>query len=104
VAAASAAGILVTHATPGFTASVAEMAVGFMVDLARGVPDAVIAYRGGRVAEPRMGRQLRGATLGIIGYGTIGRYLAPLGLALGMQVLVSDPHATVEDAGLRQVA
>src|SRR6476469_9354297 len=40
-----------------------------------------------------MGRQLNGATLGVIGYGAIGRYLAPLGLALGMRVLVADPHA-----------
>jgi len=35
VAAASAAGVLVTHATPGFAASVAEMTIGFMVNLAR---------------------------------------------------------------------
>ncbi len=35
VAAASAHGILVTHATPGFVASVAEMAIGYMVDCAR---------------------------------------------------------------------
>jgi D-3-phosphoglycerate dehydrogenase len=35
VAAASRAGILVTHATPGFVESVAEMAIGFMVDLGR---------------------------------------------------------------------
>src|SRR2546430_5183219 len=80
VAAASAAGILVTHATPGFTASVAELAIGFMVDLARGVPDAVIAYRGGRAAQARTGRPLTGSPLGLMGYGTIRRYLAPLAL------------------------
>jgi D-3-phosphoglycerate dehydrogenase len=39
-----------------------------------------------------MGRQLRGSTLGIIGYGAIGRRLADLGQALGMHVLVSDPY------------
>jgi D-3-phosphoglycerate dehydrogenase len=103
VAAASAAGVLVTHATPGFTASVAEMTVGFMVDLARGVTDSVIAYRQGRVPTARMGRQLKGSTLGIVGYGAIGQYLATLGTALGMTVLVCDPHKAVADKALRQV-
>jgi D-3-phosphoglycerate dehydrogenase len=103
VEAASAAGVLVTRATPGFAASVAEMAVGFMVDLARHVPEAVMAYRNGQQAVPRKGRQLRGAALGILGYGEIGRYLAPLGVALGMRVLVSDPYAAVEDKALHQV-
>ncbi|PWB63435.1 MAG: hydroxyacid dehydrogenase [Bradyrhizobiaceae bacterium] len=103
VAAASAAGVLVTRATPGFAASVAEMALGLMVDCARGISDAVIAYRGGHAAEPRLGRQLQGAVMGIIGYGVIGRYLAPLGVALGMRVLVADPYQTVADPALRQV-
>src|ERR1700756_3174170 len=103
VAAASAAGVLVTHATPGFAASVAEMTIGFMVDLARSISDSVLVYRQGRAPEAGMGRQLRGATLGIIGYGAIGEYLAPLGVALGMTVLVTDPHKDVSAPGVRQV-
>jgi len=104
VPAASRAGILVTHATPGFIASVAEMAIGFMVDCGRHVTESTISYRGGRVPEARMGRQLKGATVGIIGYGVIGEYLAPLALALGMTVLVTDPHKKMTAPGLRQVA
>jgi D-3-phosphoglycerate dehydrogenase len=104
VAAASAAGVLVTHATPGFAASVAEMTIGLMIDLARNISASVLVYRQGRVPEARPGRELRGATLGIIGYGVIGEYLAPLGVALGMTVLVSDPHKRVSAPGLRQVA
>jgi D-3-phosphoglycerate dehydrogenase len=104
VAAASRNGILVTRATPGFTASVAEMTVGLMVDLARNVSDSVISYRQGRVPMARPGRQLKGATLGIIGYGVIGQYLAPLGLALGMTVLVSDPNKAIEQANIRHVS
>jgi D-3-phosphoglycerate dehydrogenase len=104
VAAAGERGILVTRATPGFAASVAEMAVGFMVDLARNISDSVLVYRQGRNPEARAGRQLKGATLGIIGYGVIGRYLAPIGRALGMQVIVSDPYQTVTAPGIRQVA
>jgi D-3-phosphoglycerate dehydrogenase len=90
IAAASVQGILVTHATPGFIASVAEMAIGFMVDCGRHITETTSVYRNGRVPEARMGRQLKGATLGIVGYGAIGEYLAELGLALGMIVLVAD--------------
>jgi D-3-phosphoglycerate dehydrogenase len=104
VAAASAQGILVTHATPGFVASVAEMAVGFMVDCARHISASTLAYRSGREADARMGRQLKGATLGIIGYGAIGEYLAPLGRALGMTVLVADPYKKVREKGIEQTA
>ncbi len=104
VSSASRHGILVTQATPGFIPSVAELAVGFMVDLARRVPDAVLEYRAGGDATVHMGRQLKGTVLGILGYGVIGQYLARLGVALGMTVLASDPHRTVEDAGVRQTS
>ena len=103
VAAASAHGVLVTHATAGFIASVAEMAVGMMIDCGRDITRSTIEYRGGTEAEPRMGRQLKGATLGIMGYGAIGEYLGQLGIALGMTVLVSDPFKTITAPGLRQV-
>lgn len=103
VQAASAHGVLVTHATAGFIASVAEMAVGMMIDCGRDITRSTIDYRSGREAEPRMGRQLKGATLGIMGYGAIGEYLGRLGVALGMTVLVSDPFKTIAAPGLRQV-
>jgi len=104
VPAAGRQGILVTRATPGFAASVAELGVGLMIDLARGVSASVSAYRAGIAPPARMGRQLRGATLGIVGYGIIGRTLAPLGLALGMRVLVSDPNVAIDAPGLKGVS
>jgi D-3-phosphoglycerate dehydrogenase / 2-oxoglutarate reductase len=104
VAAASREGILVTHATPGFIPSVAEMAIGFMVDCGRHITEAATIYHSGRVPEARMGRQLAGATLGIVGYGVIGEYLAPLGVALGMTVLIADPHKSAQAPGLKQVS
>lgn len=103
VAAASRNGILVVRATPGFAASVAEMALGHMVDLARHVSASTAEYRAGREATPRMGRQLRGATLGIVGYGLIAQHLAPVGIALGMRVLATDPYKTIADPGVEQV-
>jgi D-3-phosphoglycerate dehydrogenase / 2-oxoglutarate reductase len=104
LAAAGAAGILVTQATPGFIPSVAELVLGQMVDLARGIGAAAASYHRGEVPAARMGVQLGGGTLGIVGYGAIARHLAPIGLALGMRVLVTDPHARVEDARIEQVA
>ena len=103
VEAASREGVLVTRATPGFMASVSEMTIGMMIDLGRGITDATIAYRKGDEAEPRMGRQLHGATVGIMGYGAIARHLAPICIALGMKVLVADPYTKVEDARMHQV-
>ena len=103
VPAASQHGILVTHATAGFIASVSEMAIGYMIDLGRHVTRSTNEYRSGQSAEPRMGRQLNGATLGILGYGQIGEYLARLGVAFGMKVLVYDPFKAVKQTGVAQV-
>jgi D-3-phosphoglycerate dehydrogenase len=102
VPAASAAGVLVTRAGPGFISSVVELVLGMAIDLARGVSTYAAAYRAGRPPNAVMGRQLAGSTLGIIGYGSIGRQLAPVATALGMNVLVADPHAAV-DAPFAQV-
>jgi D-3-phosphoglycerate dehydrogenase / 2-oxoglutarate reductase len=104
VAAASAAGVLVTRAGPGFVPSVAELALGFLVDLSRGISRASADYHAGRMPEVLMGRQLAGSCIGIIGYGSIGRYLAPLARSLGMTVLVADPFVTVDDAAIEQVS
>ena len=97
VDAASRSGILVTRAKPGFVASVVELTVGFLVDLARGVSRASAEFHAGRLPDVRMGRQLAGSTIGIIGYGSIGRALAPIAAALGMTVLVADPGAALDD-------
>jgi D-3-phosphoglycerate dehydrogenase len=104
VAAASAVGVLVTRASPGFVPAVAELAIGYMVDLSRGISRAAADYHAGRMPEVRMGRQLAGSRIGIVGYGSIGRHLAPLAKALGMEVLVADPFATVDDPDIKHLA
>ena len=103
VDAASAAGVLVTRAGPGFVQSVAELALGFMVDLSRGVSRATADYHAARKPDVIMGRQLAGSRLGIIGYGSIGRYLAGIAKVLGMELLVADPYATVSDTEIAHV-
>lgn len=95
--AATKAGVLVTHAEAGFVKSVVELTLGFMVDLSRGITRAATSYHEGARPEIKVGRQLGGSTVGIIGYGRISRELAPILAQLGMTVLVSDPHAQVDD-------
>jgi D-3-phosphoglycerate dehydrogenase len=75
-----------------------------MIDCGRHITEATSIYRTGVIPEARMGRQLKGATLGIMGYGAIGEYLAPLGVALGMTVLIADPFKTIAGQGLKQVS
>jgi D-3-phosphoglycerate dehydrogenase len=100
VAAASQAGVLVTHAEAGFVQSVIELTIGLLVDLSRGVSRAVADYQAGRKPEIKVGRQIGGSTVGIVGYGRISRALAPVLAALGAKVLVSDPYAQVDDRRL----
>ncbi|MBY4595777.1 NAD(P)-dependent oxidoreductase [Ottowia caeni] len=90
---ASSHGILVTRASAGFGVAVAEMALAMMFDLGRGVSRARHAFERGE--EPRLpkGLQLRGASVGILGYGTIGGELAKMTQALGMRVRVFDPRS-----------
>src|SRR5258705_7156683 len=66
VEAASAAGGLVTRAGPGFLPSVAQLPLGLIVDLSRGVLRATAGYHTGRKTQVMMGRQLAGSRLGIL--------------------------------------
>ena len=102
VAAASARGVLVTRASAGFVPAVTELVLGFLVDLSRGVSDAVSVYHAGRIPAAAKGIQLAGSTLGVIGYGAIGRRVAAMGAALGMRVLVTDPYVKVAEAGIEK--
>lgn len=105
VDAASARGILVTRASAGFGTAVAELVLGFMIDLARGITTSTIASRAGGKVNVRPGRQLSGSSLGIIGYGHIGRHLSRLASMLGMRILVYDPKVKIsDDASVEQVA
>jgi D-3-phosphoglycerate dehydrogenase len=103
VAAASQHGVLVTHAGRSWVAAVSELVIGLMLDAARGISRANLAYKRAETPSVHMGRQLAGSTAGIIGYGPLGRSVAELALAFGMQVLVNDPYVTVEHDRIEQV-
>ena len=104
VAAASRAGVLVTHAGRSWMPAVTELVVGHMIGIARRIPDAVVAYRSGAAATAVMGGQLHGSVAGVIGYGPLGRSVAELLLAFGMTVLVNDPYVTVDRGAIEQVS
>lgn len=107
VDAASRHGVLVARADKSFQASTAELALGLLLDLARNISESAVDYRRGEEPPQRPGIELRGRAAGIVGYGTIGTYLAGLLRALGMRVLVADPHVdadAIAAAGCEPVA
>lgn len=101
VAAASAAGVLVTQASRGFMAAVAEWIIGAMIAACRHIPSYAEAYKRGEEPASVLGRQLDGSTLGVIGYGAIAAHLCDIAVAVGMRVVVADPYKQV-DPPLRQ--
>ncbi|UVH60446.1 hydroxyacid dehydrogenase [Variovorax paradoxus] len=103
VASASRHGVLVTQASAGFIPSVSEWIVGVMIDLGRHISASAEGYHAGQPVVPAMGRELRGSTLGVIGYGQISRYLCDVALALGMRILVHDPYTATGRAEFAQV-
>jgi len=92
VDAASAHGVLVTRASAGFQTAVAEWIVAMAINLGRGLVQQAAAYQRGELPAPQMGRELRDATVGIIGYGAIGQRFGELALAFGARLLVHTPE------------
>lgn len=103
VDAASTAGVLIGHADKSFVPSTAELALALLMDTARSVSASTVDYQNSVEPGQRPGRQLRGQTAGIIGYGAIGSYLADLLISIGMDVLVTDPFVTNIAAPARRV-
>ncbi|MCO5192861.1 MAG: hypothetical protein M9930_06180 [Anaerolineae bacterium] len=92
VAQARAQGIEVVNAPDANTVAVAEHTLWLLLALARG-----LLWRGtGFDAPSSMGMGLRGKTLGIIGFGRIGRQVAIRAQAFGMKVIVNQPDLTPE--------
>jgi D-3-phosphoglycerate dehydrogenase / 2-oxoglutarate reductase len=92
VPAASARGILVMNAAGANSISVAELAIGLMLALARAIPAADASMKQGVWEKKRfMGSELRGKLLGVIGFGRIGREVASRARAFEMDVVAYDP-------------
>ena len=74
---------------------VAELTIGLVLALARSIPYSDRVIKSG-AWKRRKGIELEGKTLGLIGCGTIGRLVARLGLAMGMDVIAYDVAAGPE--------
>ncbi|MBS3984685.1 MAG: hydroxyacid dehydrogenase [Selenomonadales bacterium] len=106
VKAATEGGIYVTN-TPGANAqSVAELTLGLIVSLLRGITRADCLVRQGRWEQARtLGRELKGKRLGLVGYGHIGRLVAEMAVGLGMEVVCwSRSTYRSVPVGVRQVS
>jgi len=89
--AAAGRGVAVFNAPYSNTRSVVELAVGLTIALLRDVADKSAAMHRGEWNKSATGsRELRGKTLGIVGYGAIGSQLSVLAEALGMRVIFHD--------------
>lgn len=119
--------------TPGRNSdATAELTIGLMISIARKIPMAHAALKAGQYTVPPetekktkdglrpdvfwgvgenapysvfQGTQLRGKTLGIVGYGSIGRRVGRIARAMGMELLIYDPYVgeiDVEEFGVRK--
>lgn len=89
--AAAARGVAVFNAPHSNTRSVVELALGQIIALMRRTADKSAAMHAGRWDKSAEGaRELRGKTLGIVGYGSIGAQLSVLAEAVGMRVVFHD--------------
>src|SRR3954471_866286 len=99
VEAATKAGVLVMNTPDANTITTAEHAVALMMALARKIPAADASIRAGKWDRKSfMGTQLAGKTLGIIGFGRIGKAVAKRCLAFEMKVLGFDKFYFAETA------
>jgi D-3-phosphoglycerate dehydrogenase len=110
VAAATAHGIQVVYTPGANTEAVAEHAIAFLIGLSKQFPLHMTSLLEGRYNERTkyVGRDLLGRTIGIIGFGRIGKRVGEIAkIAFGMTVLFTDivepPTESVSRAGARRV-
>ncbi len=105
VAAATARGVLVMNVPGGNSVTAAEHTIALLFAAARQVPQAMASLKAGRWERGRfVGLELTGKTLGVIGYGAVGRIVADRALGLRMRVVAYDPLVpafVLEGAGVR---
>ena len=86
-------GIEVTNTPAAATNAVAELTVGYLLALARQIPQATASMRAGKWEKKGFrGSEIAGKTLGLVGYGRIGWLVAKKALALGMETIAYDPY------------
>jgi D-3-phosphoglycerate dehydrogenase len=90
-------GVIVMNTPGGNTISTAEFTFGLMLSLARQIPAGDASMKAGRWDRKNfMGVELRGKTLGLIGFGRIGQAIAKRANAFEMTVIAHDPYVPAE--------
>ncbi|MGD9946040.1 MAG: phosphoglycerate dehydrogenase [Burkholderiaceae bacterium] len=102
--AATLRGIPVFNAPFSNTRSVAELVLAEIIMLMRGIPEKnAVQHRGGWVKSAAHSYEVRGKTLGIIGYGHIGTQIGVLAEQLGMSIVFYDIEAKLPLGNARQL-
>lgn len=105
VAAATSRGVLVMNVPGGNSVTAAEHTLALIFAAARLIPQAVASLRAGQWDRNRfVGFELTGKTLGLVGYGAVGRIVADRALGLRMRVVAFDPLVptfVMEGGGVR---
>ncbi len=102
--AATGKGIAVFNAPYSNTRSVAELVIGLCVMLIRKIADKnAAAHRGVWLKEAKGSFELRGKTLGIVGYGNIGSQVSVMAEALGMNVIYYDVLTKLPHGNAKQI-
>ena len=99
VADCTAAGVAVVNQAGANAVSVAEMAIGLLLDVSRRISECNrrLHNEHGFAREEVMGHEIFGKTIGLIGIGNTGRRVAHLAAAFGMQVLAFDPLLSADE-------
>ncbi len=88
-------GIEVMNTPAASTNAVAELTVGYLLALARRLPQATASMRAGKWEKKKFrGSEIAGKILGLVGYGRIGWLVAKKALALGMKIIAYDPYVS----------
>lgn len=82
-------GITICRAEGANAEGVAELAIGLLLGIARSISVSDRCIKGG-AWQRQKGMELRGKTLGVVGYGKIGRRVAEMAIGLGMNVIAHD--------------
>jgi len=91
-------GVTVVNAPVATTVAVAELTLGLMLGLIRGIPTADAGMKAGEWLKKQLvGTELYQKTLGVIGFGNIGEAVGVRAQAFGMDVIAFDPNRSDED-------
>jgi D-3-phosphoglycerate dehydrogenase len=99
VPAATKRGIVVMNAPGANSLSVAELAMGLMLSMARNIPAADASMKSSKWEKTKFGgAEIRSKTLGLVGFGRIGQEVASRAHAFDMVVVAHDPFISAETA------